>query len=62
MEVTNFDKAIAGGIVSAVVALLARYGVGASAQTVTALGVVVTAVVSYGVGHVAVYFSKNKAV
>jgi hypothetical protein len=60
MNLTTFDKAIAGGIVSAIAAELARFGFHPQATTITAAGVIVTGVVSYVVGHVAVYFAKNK--
>lgn len=58
--VTEYDKAIAGGIATAVVALLARFGFHASPEQITAIGVLVTAVVGYVVGHLAVYFKRNK--
>lgn len=60
MELTTFDKAIAGGLSTAIVAVAARVGFHADAQTVSALSVVVTAIVGYVIGHIAVYFSKNK--
>jgi sugar phosphate permease len=61
----NFDiqtiaKAIAGGIVSALVAEAARFGFHPQDTTVTAAGVIITAAVAYIMGHVAVYFAKNK--
>jgi hypothetical protein len=61
MDLSTISKAIAGGVVSALVALGARYGFHASGETVTALGIVVTALVGYGLGHVVVYFApRNK--
>lgn len=55
------SKAIAAGVVSALIALAARYGFQADAPTANAIGIIVTAVVGYVIGHVAVYFSpKNK--
>lgn len=65
--VTNFlqtqSKAIAAGLVSALIALLARYGFKIDAQTTTALGVISTVVVSYLVTHILVYLSPaNKSV
>lgn len=58
---SSVSKAIAGGIVAAIVALLARYGFQPDPATVTALGVIVTAAVGYVLGHLAVYFApKNK--
>ena len=62
-DFTTFSKAIAGGIVTALVALLARYGFHPQADVLTATGVVMTAVVSYIVGHVIVFLApKNKEV
>lgn len=61
MDLATVSKAISGGLVAAVVGLLARYGFQPDAPTVTAAGVVVTALVSYVVGHVVVFLSpKNK--
>lgn len=58
----SISKAIAGGIVGLAVALAARYGWQPDAPTVTALGVVVTAVIGYVVGHLVTYFAPaNKA-
>lgn len=51
------SKAVAGGIVGAVVAVLARYGFHASPETLNAVSVIVTAVVGYVVGHVVLYIS-----
>lgn len=63
MDLSPVSKAVAGGLVTALVAEFAHYGFQPSATTVTALGVVVTAVVAYIIGHVAVYFApKNKEV
>lgn len=63
MDLSTISKAIAGGLVGLLVALGARYGFQPSAPTVTALGVVVTAVVGYVVGHLVVFFApKNKGV
>lgn len=61
MDLSTVSKAIAGGIVAAGAALLARYGFQPDAPSVTAAGVIVTALVSYLIGHVAVYISpRNK--
>lgn len=61
MDYASISKAIAGGVVGLIVALAARYGFQPDAPTVTAIGVVATAVVGYLVGHLAVYFApKNK--
>lgn len=58
---STMSKAVAGGVVSALVALAARYGLHAGPETVSALGVLVTAVVGYAAGHLAVYLApKNK--
>lgn len=56
-DFSSISKAIAAGLVGAVVAVLARYGFHPQAETVTALGVVVTALVGYGVSHLVVYFA-----
>ena len=62
MDLSTISKAIAGGLVGLVVALGARYGFHASVGTVSTLSIVVTAVVGYVVGHVAVYLAPaNKA-
>lgn len=57
MDLSTMSKAIAGGIVAAVVALAARYGFKADAPTITAVGVIITAVVGYVVGHVVTYLA-----
>lgn len=54
---SEISKAIAGGVVGLIVALAARYGFQADAQTASALSVVVTGLVGYLVGHVAVYLA-----
>lgn len=56
-DLQSISKAIAGGLVAAIVALAARYGFHANGETITALGVVVTAVVGYAIGHIVVFFS-----
>lgn len=61
MDLSPIYKAVAGGLVTAVVAVFARYGLPAAPEVVSALGVVVTAVVAYIAGHLAVYFApKNR--
>lgn len=61
MDISTISKAIAGGIVGLAVALAARFGFQPDGPTVSALGVVVTAVVGYAVGHIVVYMApKNK--
>jgi hypothetical protein len=57
MDLQSISKAIAGGLVGAVLTVLAHYGFQPSGATVTALGVVVTAVVGYVVGHIVVYLA-----
>jgi hypothetical protein len=57
---TPFDKAIIGGLTSAVLALAARYGFQPNGEQVTLLGVLLTALVPYIITHAAVYFSRNK--
>lgn len=55
------SKAISAGAIAALVAEAARFGWHPQGSTVTAAGVIVTAVVSYIIGHLAVYFApKNK--
>lgn len=62
MNLSSMSKAIAGGIVSALVAEAARFGFHPKAATVSAVSVIVTAVVAYVAGHVVVYLSPaNKA-
>jgi len=61
MDASSFSKAIAGGIVGLIVAEAAHFGWQPDTPTVTAIGVIVTGVVGYVVGHLVVYFApKNK--
>ncbi len=61
MDLAAFSKAIAGGIAGVILSEAARYGFKSDPATVTAVGVVLTAIVGYVVGHVVVYFApKNK--
>lgn len=61
MDLSTVSKAIAGGLVSALVALAARYGFHPHPETITAVGAIVTIVVGYIAGHVVVYLApKNK--
>lgn len=61
MELSTISKAIAGGIVAVLVGEAARYGFQPSGEVISAAGVIVTALVSYVAGHVAVYFApRNK--
>lgn len=57
MELSAISKAIAGGVVGLVVALVARFGWQPDAPTLSALSVIITGLVGYVVGHIAVYFS-----
>lgn len=60
-DLSPINKAIAGGLVAALVAVAARYGFHPQATTVTAVGVIVTALVSYIAGHLVVFLApKNK--
>lgn len=60
-ELNTVSKAVAGGLVGLVVALVGRFGWQPDAPTISALGVVVTALIGYLFGHLAVYFApKNK--
>lgn len=62
LNLSSVSKAVAGGLVTMVVALLSKYGVHPSGEVVSALGVILTAVVGYAMGHAAVYFApKNKS-
>lgn len=56
-DLSEISKAVAGGLVTALIALLARYGFQPSAVTVNAVGVIFTALISYAIGHIAVYFA-----
>lgn len=61
LDLATISKAIAGGLVTALVAEFARYGFQPSGEVIGSLGVVVTALVAYAIGHVVVYFApKNK--
>jgi hypothetical protein len=61
-DIRSVSKAVAGGIISMLVGEAARYGFHPQATTITAVGVVVTAVISYIVGHIVVYLApKNKS-
>lgn len=65
LDLASISKAIAGGLVGLLVALAARYGWQPDAPTVTAVGVIVTALVGYLVGHVVTYIApanKNKGI
>jgi hypothetical protein len=60
-DLAQVSKAVAGGLVAILVSEAARYGFQPSGEVVTAVGVVVTALVSYVAGHLVVYFApRNK--
>ena len=62
-DIATASKAVAGGIVTALVAEAAKFGFQPKGATVSAVAVVVTAIVGYVIGHVVVYFApKNKVV
>jgi uncharacterized membrane protein YeaQ/YmgE (transglycosylase-associated protein family) len=56
-DLSTISKAIVGGVVGAVIAVCARYGLHPSAGAVSILSVVVTVLVGYVAGHVAVYLA-----
>lgn len=62
MSPSSITKAIAGGLVGLIVAEAAHFGWQPDAPTVTALGVIVTGLVGYVVGHVVVYFAPKNTV
>jgi hypothetical protein len=57
LDVASMSKAIAGGLVSLLIAELARFGFNPDGDTLTAIGVIVTGVVAYLVGHLVVYLA-----
>lgn len=59
MNLSSISKAIAAGVVTALVAEAGRYGWHPTGQTVSALGVIATALVGYVVGHIAVYIAPS---
>lgn len=61
IDLSPINKAIAGGIVGVILTEAARYGFQPDAPTATALGVLVSAVVGYAVGHLAVYFAPKNS-
>lgn len=60
MNLTSFDKAIAGGLVSMVLTWLAQYGITLSPVVHDAVASLAFAGVTYLAGHLTVYFAKNK--
>lgn len=61
MNLSSYAKAISGGLTTAIVSELARFGFHPKGASVSAAGVIVTAVVGYVLGHVVVWFTPNKA-
>ena len=57
MDFSSVSKAIAGGLVGAGLSVLAHFGFQPHGTTITAISVVVTAVVGYVVGHVVVFLA-----
>jgi glycopeptide antibiotics resistance protein len=55
------SKAISAGIVTALVAEFSRFGFHAKSTTITAVGVIITAVVGYVIAHIAVYFAPKNS-
>lgn len=61
MNLAPVSKAIAGAIVTALVALLAKYSIVLDPEVSSAVGVIVYAVVAAVIGYIGVYFApKNK--
>lgn len=55
------SKAIGGALAGAIIGLAARFGFDADQNTTDALGIILTALVSAGVGFISVYLApKNK--
>lgn len=57
MQLSNVSKAIAGGIISALVGVFARYGFPVDPHVLDAAGIVITAIISYVLGHIYVYLA-----
>jgi hypothetical protein len=57
LNLASMSKAIAGGLVSAIVLELGRYGFHPGPEVITAAGVVGTAVVGYVIGHLVVFLA-----
>lgn len=53
----TINKAIAAGLTSAIVALVAHYGINPNPDTISALGVLLTALVGYVAGHLLVFLA-----
>ncbi len=56
-DLAPISKAIAGGIIAALVALAAKYGFSITPAYTDTLGVLLTGGVAYIVGHLFVYFA-----
>lgn len=61
MQLSYISKAISGGLVGLVVALAARFGFQPDAPTLSAISVLITALVGYVVGHIAVYLAPKNS-
>lgn len=57
---TSVDKAIAAGLVSAIGAWLAHYGITLSPAVHDTVSSIALLVISYLVAHIVVFFAKNK--
>ena len=61
LDTSTISKAIAGGLITLLVSFVARYGFTLSPLVHDALASIAFALVSYLIGHVAVYLApKNK--
>ncbi|GAP53535.1 hypothetical protein AHiyo6_01000 [Arthrobacter sp. Hiyo6] len=56
-DLAPISKAVAGGLVTAVVAEFARFGLTFAPATTDAINVIATAVIAYAIGHVVVFLS-----
>lgn len=57
MDLSSVSKAIAGGLAAVVISYFARHGVNLSPVVTDAGNTLLVALVSYAVGHLAVYFA-----
>lgn len=53
-------KAFAGGLTALIVSEVARFGFHPGAQSISAINVIVTGLVSYLIAHLAVWWTSNK--
>jgi len=61
MDISTFSKAIAGGLVSLLVAEVARFGFMPNDVQKNAINIIVTGLVAYIAGHIVVYLApRNK--